>query len=144
MFIPLRPSITLAVLLLLMHGLSLVGMLYIPMAWPLKALFGIVLMGSLVYYLRRYAWLRSDRSIIEAEIKPDCICALRTLRGEWHRGKLLPSTFIAPYLVILNLALEDGPGRLAVVIFPDAIDAERFRELRVLLKWKCGKLITRV
>lgn len=131
-------------LLMLMHGLSLVGMLFVPIIWPFKAILGVALIGSLIYYLRRHAWLRSNKSIIEVEIKPDCACAIRTLMGEWHRGILLPATFITPYLVILNLALDDRRARLAVVIFADAIDAERFRELRVLLKWKCGKLLTRV
>lgn len=130
--------------LTLMHSLSLLAILFLPIFWPLKAVAGVILIASLFYYLRRHAWLEANNSIIEVEINTACSCTVHTRGGERYRGSLLPATFITSHLVILNLARDDSRARLAVVIFADAVDAERFRELRVLLKWKCGKLQNRV
>jgi toxin CptA len=54
----------------------------------------------------------------------------------------LGSSFVAPYLTVLELK-PLGAGGLwqrfrtrSVVILPDGIDAEEFRQLRVLLRWK--------
>jgi toxin CptA len=67
---------------------------------------------------------------------------------------ILGSSFVAPYLTVLELRpLEPSAGSSgtgirewwrkrwkhrprSVVILPDAIDAEAFRQLRVLLRWK--------
>lgn len=130
-------------LLITMHCLSLAGVIFIPVPWPVKMVFSAGLMWSLVYYTRRHALLRSNKSIVEVEIKTDCACAVRSLVGDWQPGSLLAATFITRYMVILNLAKRDSRGLLAVAILADAIDAERFRELRVLLKWKCGKALAR-
>lgn len=131
-------------LLIMMHGLSMAGVMFIPIPWPLKIILCTGLTGSLIYYTRRHALLRSNKSIVEVEMKTDCTCAVRSLAGEWQPGSLLATTFITRYMVILNLAKRDTKGHLAVAILADAIDAERFRELRVLLKWKCGKALNRL
>ena len=55
---------------------------------------------------------------------------------------LLGSSFVEPYLTVLELKpLEPLKSwrrfsSRSVVILPDGIDAEGFRQLRVLLRWK--------
>ncbi len=127
-----------------MHGLNLAVVMLVPIPWTLRIVFFGGLVLSLFYYLRRYALLNMDKSIIEIELRADCTCAVRNRRGEWRDGNLLPATFIARYMVILNIAPHDSGREIAVVIFADAIHPEQFRELRVILKWKCGKALNRV
>lgn len=55
---------------------------------------------------------------------------------------LLGSSFVAPYLTVLELKplgfqkLWQRFSPRSVVILPDGIDKEEFRQLRVLLRWK--------
>ena len=65
-------------------------------------------------------------------------------KGEWrlelHDGSvqdavILPSSFVAPYLTVLNCSLTGRWSRYHLVILPDALDAESFRRLRVWLRW---------
>jgi toxin CptA len=104
--------------------------------------------------LRRYALLRSPDSVMNIELSEDMICTLETRRGDRTIYTLLGSSFVAPYLTLLELkplkrqesikppSHSGRPKRwrgffgCSIVILPDALDAEQFRKLRVLLRWK--------
>ena len=49
---------------------------------------------------------------------------------------ILDSIFVAPYLAVLNLKLQNKFLGGSAVILPDSIDGGEFRRLRVLLRWK--------
>lgn len=51
--------------------------------------------------------------------------------GFMNTCKLMPSTYVSTWLVILNFKGNDG--RKSVILFRDALDSETFRELRVRL-----------
>lgn len=95
--------------------------------------------GSLWITLRRDGLRSAMHAIIALELHPDCRCVVQTRRGEWHDAKLLPGSFVSPYLTVLNLRLDGSRWARHVVILPDAVDGESFRRLRVLLRWKCGR-----
>jgi toxin CptA len=54
-------------------------------------------------------------------------------------ASLLGTSFVSPYLAVLNL--KPGNSRLArhIVLLPDSLEKEEFRQLRVLLRWKFKK-----
>lgn len=120
----------------------------ISLLWPLmlpvaaKVASTVALAISLVIYLRHYALRKSPGSITGLSLADDMTCTLETRRGERIACALLGSSFVAPYLTVLELKpLNDTKWshRLrpcSVVILPDAIAAEDFRRLRVLLRWK--------
>ena len=130
----------------------------IGLLWPLilpasaKLAGSAMLVVSLVFYLRRYALLRSPGSVMSIELSEEMICTLETRRGDRIVCTLLGSSFVAPYLTLLELKplkhqesmkLPSHSGRprrwllaRSIVILPDAIDTEQFRQLRVLLRWK--------
>ena len=54
-------------------------------------------------------------------------------------AELLPGSRVFPWLTVLNFKLENGCLR-SVVIFPDSIATEQFRQLRVRLKVSSNKL----
>jgi toxin CptA len=157
LIIQLKSSMRLAVMLSLAH-FSAIGLL-----WPLMVPIAAKLMGtailllSLVFYIRRYALLRSPQSVMSLELSDEMICTLELRQGMRIPCILLGSSFVAPYLTVLELKplkiLElpgtpifpaspvfPKPPRISsarsVVILPDGIDAEGFRQLRVLLRWK--------
>ncbi|WP_074795264.1 hypothetical protein [Nitrosospira briensis] len=143
----LGPSMQLAAMLGFAH-FSAIGLLW-PLLLPgsVKLAGSAVLVTSLVFYLRRYALLRSPESITGLELSDEMICAVETRRGERIVCTLLGSSFVAPYLTVLELQplklddVVDSPEPLrkfsfSVTVLPDGIDPEEFRQLRILLRWK--------
>ena len=149
----LTPSIRLAIVLSIAHFMA------ICLLWPLtlpaaaKLAGSVIMAASLVLYLRHYALLRSPGSAVGFELTQDMTCILETKNGN-IACMILGSSFVAPYLAVLELQpLEPFAGSSSagirewwrkrwkhrprsVVILPDAIEAEAFRQLRVLLRWK--------
>lgn len=111
---------------------------------PLPHWFAVLLMplflGSAWHTLRRDGFRTLRQSLIALRLDADCRCEFQTRTGAWHEAALLGSSFISPYLTVLNL--KPAGGRLVkyLVILPDTVDAEDFRRLRVWLKWRCSKM----
>lgn len=132
----LKPSRYLAVMLSIAHVVA-AGLLW-PLALPLavKLAGAAILAISLIFYLRHYALLRSPGAVVAFALSDEMACTLETRRGEQIACTLLGSSFVAPYLTVLNLQPEGKFFTRSVVILADGIDAEEFRQLRVLLRWK--------
>ncbi|MEO8767848.1 MAG: protein YgfX [Nitrosospira sp.] len=152
--IQLKPSMRLAVMLSLAH-FSAIGLLW-PLMLPatVKLTGSVILALSLFFYLRRYALLRSPESVVGLKLSDEMACTLELRSGERITCTLLGSSFVAPYLTVLELKPQKlrellqslippvSPKPLrrffprSVVILSDGIDTEKFRQLRVLLRWK--------
>jgi toxin CptA len=150
----LKPSLRLAAILSFAHFFA-IGLLW-PLMLPMtvKLIGSAILVLSLFFYLRHYALLRSPESVIGLELSEEMACIVELRRGERISCILLGSSFVAPYLTVLELKLQKLPESLqpltspaspkplrrffapSVVILPDGIDTEAFRQLRVLLRWK--------
>ena len=132
----LKPSVQLTFMLSFAH--SFVACLLWPLTLPIsvKLLGSIALVASLAFYLRHYALLKSAESVVSFELSEELQCTLETQGGRNIPCKILGSTFVAPYLVVLILKAQDKFFTYGVVILSDNIDAEEFRRLRVLLRWK--------
>ena len=143
-----KPSTRLAVMLSFAHLSAIVLLWPLMLPTAVKLTGSALLVVSLVFYLRRYALLRSPDSVSGLELTDDMVCILETQGGERIACALLGSSFVAPYLTVLELKPlkldldAESPGRWrrffsrSVVILPDGIDPEEFRQLRVLLRWK--------
>jgi toxin CptA len=90
----------------------------------------------MIFYVWRFALLRSRQSIVAVELSGEGNCACQMANGKWQAGKLLGSSFVSPGLTILNLRLIDARITRSVVIVADNIRAEDFRQLRIWLRWK--------
>jgi toxin CptA len=155
----LKPSIRLAIILGMAH-FTVIGLLW-PLTLPVSVRLAgsVILLASLILYLRHHVMLRSPRSVFGFELSDDMACTLETKEGK-IACTILGSTFVAPYLTVLELKpvelREERMGSSisgsrgwrdwwrnrkkhaprSLVILPDAIDTEIFRQLRVLLRWK--------
>ncbi|HEU4707981.1 MAG TPA: protein YgfX, partial [Methylophilaceae bacterium] len=49
--------------------------------------------------------------------------------------QVLPESFVAPYLTILNLRVLGRIRRRHLLLTPGGVDMEAFRQLRVWLRW---------
>lgn len=135
----LNPSRILALLLLFMHLLCLLLIWLIPLPLWLKLMTIPALLLSAAFYLKRDALLTSRDSTLALQLHSDCQCEIQNRQGEWEDAELLGTSFVAPYLAVLNFKVENKRLPKHIVIFPDAVDSEHFRQLRVLLRWKCNR-----
>lgn len=156
----LKPSLRLAAILCMAH-FAAIGLLW-PLSLPVAAKLAgsAMLAASLVLYLRHHIARRAPESILGFKLTEDMSCILVTKEGN-TACRILGSSFVAPYLTVLELKplhlLPEGNKDTSaaatagwrnwwknrrklfprsLVILPDAIDAEAFRQLRVLLRWK--------
>lgn len=136
LFIKLKPSRKLGILLSLAHytAASVFWLLTLPAA--VKILVTLLLASSLCFYLRRYVWLISPQAIVALRLSEKNHCRAWMLSNNYIDYRIDGDTFVAPYMTVLCLKENQVTGRRTIVIFPDAIDAEAFRQLRVWLRWK--------
>lgn len=132
---PLKPSRNLAYLLLAAHSAALL-LLWFSAPWSIAAPIGLAVIATAIITVRRDALLAASRSIVAIELDDDCSCAVQFKSGEWHDALVLGTSFVAPYLTTVNLKIEGRRFARHVVILPDSLDADFFRQLRVLLNWK--------
>ena len=50
-------------------------------------------------------------------------------------GRLVPGSFVAPWLTVVRWRPEGARFARTVLVPPDAVDPDAFRRLRVLLRW---------
>ncbi len=98
-----------------------------------------LVLGSALHALRRDGFRTLPDSLITLRIDGDCACEFQCRSGEWRGADLLGSSFVSPYLAVLNLKPADGRFAKHLVILPDAVNADDFRRLRVWLRWRCEK-----
>ncbi|MDO9470690.1 MAG: hypothetical protein Q7J23_08220 [Nitrosomonas sp.] len=131
-----KPSYRLAAILSLAH-LATAGLLWLlELPLGIQAIAAAALVFSLIYYLRQDALLTANDAVEFFELSSEMQCTLTTRSGESMGCSILGDTFVTPYLTVLNLKPSGKFLTRSVVILPDGIDVEEFRQLRVWLRWK--------
>ena len=133
----LRPSWTLAAILAVAHGAAIAAVVAVEMPLWITFVAIAALFANLVVELR-HALLRMPDSVVALEVNSDDALAIHLRRGGWRECEVLGNTYVVSFLVILNLRETLSRSARRVVILPDSIDAEDFRQLRVWLRWKAG------
>lgn len=134
--IHLKPSYRLVGILILTHCLAALILWLLALPWLMQMILSIMLATSLIYYLRKDACLSADNAIVTLAFSSEIPCTVTTRCGESVTCDVLPNTFVAPYLTVLDLKPTGKFLTCSVVILSDSIDAEEFRQLRVWLRWK--------
>ena len=131
-----KHSYQLAFILSLAH-LATAGLLWLlELPLSIKVIAAAALVFSLIYYLRQDALLTASDAVVVLVLSDEMQCILTTRSDELIVCSILGSTFVAPYLTVLNLQPVGKFFTCSVVILPDGIDVEEFRQLRVWLRWK--------
>jgi hypothetical protein len=98
------------------------------------ALAAVGLALSAVHHFR-LAMHRSPLAIAGLEFSPAGHFALADPSGAWLPAEMRRAAVPASWLAVLTARDANGRSRSAV-IFPDAVDPDAFRRLRVWLKWR--------
>jgi toxin CptA len=109
------------------------------MDWSIfiKLIGTILLAISLCLYLRYHALLLSSQSIVSLHFSEDGFtCTAQTQSNEHITFIIKSDTFVTPYLTVLCMKSPYSVFSRNIVIFPDSINVDKFRQLRIWLRWK--------
>ncbi len=125
-------------MMVMAHSFAAVAILPATQNYPVVITLAtiVLLVSSLGHTLWRYAWLRSAQSVVSLRLTGKHVCQARLLSDDCLDYTIDNGTFVAPYLTVLCLKTNRYLQRRTVVILPDGIDSESFRQLRVWLRWK--------
>lgn len=130
----LRPSRTLAFILLCVYSVTVLALLTLALPlWAVAATL-LLLLSSLLLHLRRDAWLSTRFSPIKLAFEGEEV-VLTVRNGKQLNGNLLQHSLITPFLTVLNVLPHGAYTARSIVILPDSLDSESYRQLRVWLKW---------
>ena len=131
----LQPSRMLTVLLLSVSLAACLILLCMPVALWLKALAILLVSLATIWHVAKNALLLLSNSIIKLELTTKAEFFVTQRDGQKIKAEVLTTSFVAWYLVMLNLKLPDSRLVRHVVLMPDMLDGEAFRQLRVWLRW---------
>jgi toxin CptA len=131
----LHSSRSLAISLLLLCTVSLTSVwLMLPRTIGAIVLSAAVLVLGLYHFLLN-ANLSLQHSCVafRLEEREEIVLVLRN--GKHLPGRVSHDSLVTPHLVILNIVLSEQRGGRSLVMLPDAMSADSFRRLRVVLRW---------
>jgi toxin CptA len=130
-----KASASLTVFLCVVHAMA--AALLVPLdigVWP-KLLLGTAVAVSLARNVWRHGLLRAKSSIlcIEASERGRAVVLMRN--GRRREVEILGTTYVSARLTVLNLRESGSLFTQHVILVPDNVDPEEFRQLRVVLRW---------
>jgi toxin CptA len=132
--IRLQPSRLLLGMQAVAHLGALAIVLAVPLANWIKAITGFAALASMGYAIWRHALLRGRTAVVAVKVSQQGM-EIMLRNGAWLPAKVLASSFVSPWLVVLHLKLAKRRFMLPLVLLPDAMGDEDFRRLRVWLLW---------
>lgn len=105
-----------------------------PLALGLKLLLGVLVMVSSTYHVMD-ALLGLSWSLVGLELNSKGELHVRCKDGKKQSATVLGDTVVLPYLTILNLKIGDRRWRRHMLITPERVEPDAFRQLRVWLRW---------
>ena len=136
-----RPSRWLLSLMLFAHGGAIAVLLALDeWPWPVRLLLVVAVLVSLWFTLGRLGWWQSPTRIRRLIWQTENEWRLELCDGEILTARLRPSSFMHPWLVVLNLRVEGQRLPRSLVLARDSLDAMTFRQLRVRLTIEAGSL----
>jgi toxin CptA len=135
----LLPSRVLTVTLSAMHAVAACALWLAAVPMLVSLAGSLCLAAHLVWVLRRDALRTADSAVVELELRQDCSVCVGVQAGFREERRVAGSSFVSPWLAVLNLSSEDGLRARSLLITADSLDAESFRRLRVWLRWRCRR-----
>jgi hypothetical protein len=107
----------------------------IALPWYGAALAGSALVANAVRVSRRHAVLLAPHAVVAIELRGEAQCRIERRNARSADCHVLGSSYVSTWLVILHLEQEGTSAHHHVVVAPDSMSPDRFRRLRVRLRW---------
>ena len=125
------------------HGIALLVLPPLEMAWWIKFPLAILIMMHWVVSYRHHMAFSAPRAVKHFIWLDDNRWELFGIDGSAYKARLLPAAYVHPLLVVMRFLTEDN-NKLAVVLPYDGLDQDSHRRLRVQLHLIEGKLTANV
>ena len=135
-----KPSFTLTLIICAM-GLGAGVILILPaLTGQTKLLSGIVISSAVIYTICQYGLLLLPWSCVALNVSSSNQLELVRKDGKCLQVNICNDSVVTPYLTVINCKVQDANlfARLFVphlVILPDMLGTEDYRQLRVWLRW---------
>lgn len=126
-------------LLCILYGIAILSVMLSALPIILKIITVLLCLLIMIWSMQRYVLLQSPHSIIFAKIEKGVTWQLMDKSGKLQSACLQNNTICTRWLVILNFKLASHFWGLPIIIFPDSITSDRFRQLRAYLYTVRGK-----
>ena len=123
----------LVIYLVLSHGTGIVAVMALPICVWLRLVLGLGVVIGLVHGFRSQVLRKGAFALRAVELDGVNGWSLYTAKGVARDASLLPSSFVRPWLTVLNFSVGRF-GRRSVILLPDAVDGEILRRLRVRVR----------
>ncbi len=133
--VSLKPSFFLSVGLAVVHLATAALLLPLELSISLRITGAAVIALSFARSMWLHALLRAQPSIIALSIEDRESCTLETRSGAILSSHIVGSTYVTPLLTVINAKPSGARFMRHIVILPDSITPEEYRQLRVLLRW---------
>jgi toxin CptA len=129
------PSRQLALFIWISH-LSALCLILLPAFPPwLKLLLPPLILLSLIHTRNTHILRSTASAITAAEWDGEDEWLLFTGHSKKYRARLLGSSYVQPWLMVLNfICIGKSKKRVSLILMPDSLDADRQRRLRVKLR----------
>jgi len=132
--VALAPSRIAAFCVLVAGGVTLALVAVLPLPAGAAAC-AILWVGAVWLDAYRRVACVGPRSVREVLLHRDRRIEIVDAKQGARAGRLRDGCFVAPWLTIVRWRPDGARIDRTVLVLPDMLDAERFRRLRVLLKW---------
>ena len=92
-----------------------------------------------MFYLRQDGLLQMPHSAIAILLKDDGSIEVTTRDGTTIAGQQVPGSFVHPWFTTVLWRADGARFSRSVIVLPDSLPPDQFRELRVWLKWRRWK-----
>lgn len=101
-----------------------------------KAVLTCALAIAAIRAARRHAWREVPDAPRRLIVDLSGRIEIEGVDGRRLAGRVEDGSFVAPWLTLVRWRPEGARFARAALIAPDAVDAESFRRLRILLRWR--------
>ena len=123
------------------HLGALILIPFLPIEPMLQLAMGLLVSINLAHALRTHALRTNSYAIRSAEWDAEGEWILFMASGEKVSAQLKGSSYVQPWLVVLNFSIGRFLSR-SLILLPDAVDPELLRRLRVRLRLEASKRLT--
>jgi len=129
-----KPSPRFTLWLLCMHTLGVLVVYATAMPLAISVAIFILFSASLVYHLSRDVFLLLPDSWRDVSLDRGFVKVV-VRDGSSFRAQVADTTIVSPYLIVFRVKLDGFRSLVSRVIFPDALEADEFRQLCVDLRF---------
>jgi toxin CptA len=135
-----KPSTLYIALMLCFTGMTGLIVMLVDLAWYWQLIIIVTLVASTVYAISMHGTLALPRSVVKLTVNAKHELHVVRKDGQRLLVQVEASSVVTPYLTILQLTILQGHekawrNRQAIIVLPDNVEREAYRQLRVWLRW---------